>query len=205
MPRTQASFGARLRALRLDREMSQVELARRIGRHQTAIGPYERGEYAPPPTIVERLAASLETSPEFLLFGREPGRSSLPLLGRIAAGGMLVDAGEGARPLRLADSRLVAVLVEDEAMAPLLRPGQIALVAAASGAPAALLGREALAELGDGRTLLRRLFPGATAGRFDLAAQAAPTLRDMPVVAARALLGVLWPAALEGEAGGERL
>ena len=51
-------FGTRLRELRLSREMSQIELARRIGRHQTAIGPYERGEYAPPRDIVERLAVS---------------------------------------------------------------------------------------------------------------------------------------------------
>jgi transcriptional regulator with XRE-family HTH domain len=199
MPRPQASFGARLRALRLARELSQVELARRIGRHQTAIGPYERDEYAPPPAIVERLAEILDTSPEFLLFGREPGRTSLPLIGRVGPGGLLARPADrlAPPPLRLADDRLAALLVEDDSMAPLLRPGQVALVAAAARAPAQLVGRDALAELADGRAFLRRLLPGATAGRFDLAAYSAPTLRDVAVTAAQPLMGVLWAAALE--------
>ena len=47
-----SSFGARLRSLRLAKELSQVELARLIGRHQTVIGPYERDEYEPPRDIV---------------------------------------------------------------------------------------------------------------------------------------------------------
>jgi transcriptional regulator with XRE-family HTH domain len=188
--------------------MSQVELARRIGRHQTAIGPYERDEYAPSPAIVERLAECLDTSPEFLLFGREPGRTSLLLLGRIGPGGLLARAAEGgpARPLLLANERLAAVLVEDETMTPVLRPGQIALVAARDeGEPSRLVGREVLAILADGRTLLRRLLPAATAGRYDLAAYAAPALRDVAVAAARPVLGVIWPAALHGPDAAEGL
>ncbi len=51
--------------------MSQVELARRVGRHQTTIGPYERDEYTPSRDIVERLASVLDTTPEYLLFGRD--------------------------------------------------------------------------------------------------------------------------------------
>jgi transcriptional regulator with XRE-family HTH domain len=201
MPRPQASFGTRLRALRLDRALSQVELARRIGRHQTAIGPYERDEYAPPPAIVERLAEILDTSPEYLLFGREPGRTSLPLLGRVGPGGLFVRPAQGSpgRPLRLADDSLAALLVEDDSMAPVLRPRQIALVAAVARPPAELVGRDALVELADGRSFLRRLLPGATAGRFDLAAYAAPTMRDVAVAAAQPLVGVLWPAALRAD------
>ena len=59
--------------------MSQVELARRIGRHQTAIGPYERDEYEPPRDVVEKLALVLETSPEYLYFGRSPTQIALPV------------------------------------------------------------------------------------------------------------------------------
>jgi DNA-binding XRE family transcriptional regulator len=205
MPRPQASFGARLRALRLHRELSQVELARRIGRHQTAIGPYERDEYAPPPAIVERLAEILDTSPEFLLFGREPGRTSLPLLGRVGPGGLFAGTAGGTaggtppRPLRLADDRLAALVIDDDSMAPVLRPGQIALLVAAAREPARLIGRDALVELADGRSFLRRLLPGVTAGRYDLAAYAAPTMRDVAAVAAQPVVGVLWAAALQAE------
>ncbi|MCB1834358.1 MAG: helix-turn-helix transcriptional regulator, partial [Geminicoccaceae bacterium] len=60
------SFGNRLRTLRLAMDMSQAELARLIGRHQTAIGPYERDEYMPARDIVAKLADILGTTPEYL-------------------------------------------------------------------------------------------------------------------------------------------
>jgi transcriptional regulator with XRE-family HTH domain len=199
-----SSFGARLKELRLAREMSQIELARRIGRHQTAIGPYERDEYAPPRDIVERLAEALDTSPEFLVFGREPGHARVPLIGRVGPGGLLAgDDGTASAPsMYLAAPRLAGVLVEDDGMAPVLRPGQIALLTAgAETEPDRLLGRDVLALLVDGRAMLRRLLPAAEPGSFDLAAYAAPTLRGVRVAAARPVLAVLWPAALAGEAG----
>ena len=84
-PTTLHTFGGRLRALRVARDMSQVELARSIGRHQTAIGPYERDEYMPARDVVEKLASILETSPEYLLFGRSPHRAQLPVIGRMGA------------------------------------------------------------------------------------------------------------------------
>jgi transcriptional regulator with XRE-family HTH domain len=195
----QASFGARLRDLRLSREMSQIELARRIGRHQTAIGPYERDEYAPPRDIVERLADALGTTPEFLAFGREQGRVSLPLLGRIGPGGLLArdEGGTTDPPLRLVAERLVGVLIADDGMAPVLRAGQIALVpGGADQEPGPLLGQDVLAGLADGRILLRRLLPGTDRHSFDLGAYGAPTLRGVRVVTARPIVGALWPTAL---------
>lgn len=197
-----SSFGSRMKELRLARGLSQIELARRIGRHQTAIGPYERDEYAPPRAIVERLAEALETTPEFLVFGRQPGQAGLQVIGQIGPGGVLAreESTRGPRIAALATARLAAVLVEDDTMAPVLRSGQIALVAAAAEANAdRLLGREVLAELEDGRALLRRLLPAAELGAYDLAAHAAPTLRGVRLARARALLGVLWPAALGSE------
>ena len=53
-----STFGRRLRSLRQTLGISQVELARRIGRHQTVIGPYERDEYEPSREVVEKLAAA---------------------------------------------------------------------------------------------------------------------------------------------------
>lgn len=198
MARPQPSLGARMRALRQARGMSQIELAERIGRHQTAIGPYERDEYAPPRQVVERIAEALDTTPEFLLFGRDPRRTSLPLLGRLIPGGLFFPApAAGSRAMRLAEERLSAVSVEDDSMAPLLRPGQLALVRAEAEADVrSLIGSDVLADLADGRALLRRLYPSAQPDRYDLTAYAAPTLHGIEVVAARPLLGVLWPGAL---------
>ena len=158
--------------------MSQVELARRIGRHQTVIGPYERDEYEPPRDVVEKLALVLETSPEYLYFGRSPQQIAL-------AGGR---PDRPRRPARadaeprwswcsLRDEQLRRLPRRDDSMAPVFRPGQLVLVLAAAGdEPAALLGRDVLVELADGRLLLRRLMPGADPDRFDLAGlQRAPS------------------------------
>ncbi|HMR30260.1 MAG TPA: helix-turn-helix transcriptional regulator [Geminicoccaceae bacterium] len=197
----QGSFGGRLRSLRLSREMSQLELAQRIGRHQTAIGPYERDEYAPPRDIVERLAEVLGTTPEYLAFGRRDGRAGVPLLGRIGPGGLLTrqEGDPGVQPLRLAAERFAGVAIDDDGMAPVLRIGQLALVPGGPDRePWPLLGRDVLATLADGRTILRRLLPASDPELFDLGAYAAPTLRAVRVAGARPVLGVLWTAALGG-------
>jgi transcriptional regulator with XRE-family HTH domain len=178
--------------------MSQVELARRIGRHQTAIGPYERDEYEPPREVVEKLALVLETSPEYLYFGRSPTQVALSVVGRIGRAGLLEPAPESTLELvRLRDQHMLGYRVLDDSMAPVFRSGQIVLaLAAAEVEPDAIVGRDALIELCDGRTLLRRLFPSATSGRYDLAAYNAPLLPMVGVRMARSIVGVLWPDAL---------
>ena len=193
-----STLGRRLRALRLALGMSQVELARRIGRHQTAIGPYERDEYEPPREVVEKLALVLVTSPEYLYFGRSPTQIALSVVGRIGRAGLLEPAPESMLELvRLRDQHMLGYRVLDDSMAPVFRPGQIVLaLAAAEGEPEAIVGRDALIELGDGRTFLRRLFPSATSGRYDLAAYNAPLLPMVGVRVVRSIVGVLWPDAL---------
>ena len=190
-----ASFGARLRGLRAARGISQGELARAVGRHQTAIGPYERDEYAPPREIVERLAAVLETSAEYLMFGRHPRRSMLVVTGRMVAGG-LVELDHGALPMGLAEDQLTAITVADDSMTPLCQRGQLLLVRTDASPPATLLGREVLAELADGRLFVRRLMPCTRIDRFDLVATNAPLMHEAEVMAARAVAGVLWENAL---------
>ena len=193
-----STLGRRLRALRLALGMSQVELARRIGRHQTAIGPYERDEYEPPREVVEKMALVLETSPEYMYFGRSPTQIALSVVGRIGRAGLLEPAPESTLELvRLRDQHMLGYRVLDDSMAPVFRPGQIVLaLAAAEVEPEAIMGRDALIELGDGRTFLRRLFPSATSGRYDLAAYNAPLLPMVGVRMARSIVGVLWPDAL---------
>ena len=190
-----STFGRRLRALRQTRGVSQVELARRIGRHQTVIGPYERDEYEPSREVVEKLAVVLETSPEYLYFGRSPRQTAIAVAGKVGGAGLLEpDAGAGLVSLR--DSQLVGYRLLDDSMAPVFRPGQLLLaLGTAVDEPAALLGRDVLAELDDGRLLLRRLMPGVTPGRFDLAAYNAPPLPSVSISAARVVVGALSPEA----------
>jgi transcriptional regulator with XRE-family HTH domain len=124
-----STLGTRLRGLRLAKGLSQVDLARLVGRHQTVIGPYERDEYEPPRTVVEKLARVLDTSPEYLYFGRSPQRSALPVAGRVGMLGLLeAQADDAEELLVLRDDQLIAFRIGDDSMAPVFRPGQIALV-----------------------------------------------------------------------------
>ncbi len=192
-----STFGRRLRALRVTLGLSQVELSRRIGRHQTAIGPYERDEYEPPRDVVEKLARALETSPEYLYFGRSPSQITLPVQGQIARAGLLEPFGDATAELvQLRDQQLVGYRVRDDSMAPVFRPGQLALALTGPGDPAtALVGRDALVELPDGRVLLRRLLPSIDPERVDLAAYNAPVLPMVAAREARSIVGALWPEA----------
>ena len=155
-----STFGRRLRALRVTLGMSQVELARRIGRHQTAIGPYERDEYEPPRDVVEKLALVLETSPEYLYFGRSPLQIALPVVGRIGRAGLLEAANEPTMELvQLRDQQLRGYRVRDDSMAPVFRPGQLALTLSRqpAGRRQRCWGATRWSSSPDGRVLLRRL------------------------------------------------
>ena len=48
--------------------MSQAELARRLGKHQSSVWAWERGDYAPSRGIMVALAKALNTSPNWLEF-----------------------------------------------------------------------------------------------------------------------------------------
>ena len=189
------TFGRRLRALRQTLGISQVELARRIGRHQTVIGPYERDEYEPSREVVEKLAVALETSPEYLYFGRSPQQTAIGVAGRFGGGGLLENEPQTGL-VSLRDSQLMGYRMDDDSMAPVLRPGQLLLaLGAAAAEPGDLLGRDTLIELTDGRLLVRRLMPAVERGRFDLVAYNAPALPSVAVRHARLVVGALWPEA----------
>lgn len=191
------SLGARLRALRKQAGLSQVELARAVGRHQTAIGPYERDEYAPSREVVNRFAQVLETTPEFLLFGREPGTTSFAVHGAIGPGGMVGRTNEpmARKWLELKDRRMVIFEIGDDSMAPVIRLGSKILLAA-EPAPYwdEFWGRDVLAELTDGRQLLRQLLPGPSAERVTLRAYNADIMHGVEIDAVQPVLGVFDPA-----------
>jgi transcriptional regulator with XRE-family HTH domain len=60
-------FGKRLQQLRKRRGLSQVEVAKRLGIHQSLISQYERGYLRLHGALVVRLAAVLDTSPDQIL------------------------------------------------------------------------------------------------------------------------------------------
>lgn len=185
-----STFGARLRGLRLARGLSQVSLARHVGRHQTAIGPYERNEYVPPRGIIVKLAGALGTTPEFLMFGGHVRSVALTNAGTVRPGGM-VAASNGTASYQFHADQLVTFDLDDDSMAPVFRAGQLLLCAARTAEAESLLGRDAIVTLRDGRQILRRLAPGSRADLFTLHALNAPSLADVEVREARRVVGAI--------------
>lgn len=56
----QAKFGDQLRLARLERRLTQDQLAERAGLHRTYIGHLERGRCSPTLATLERLARALD-------------------------------------------------------------------------------------------------------------------------------------------------
>lgn len=188
--------------MRVAAGISQVDLAQAIGRHQTAIGPYERDEYVPPRDIIERMALLLDTTAEYLFFGRNPQRSTITVAGVIGAGG-IVQEGTVAQEylpanqsLALREDQLVSFALDDDVMAPVFRRSQIVLAAATAVEPDMQIGRDGMALLRDGRVLLRRIMPAAKAGHYDLKAYDGSVLHDVEVRSVRPVWGVLSHEAL---------
>ena len=76
------SFGRRLAALRLGRNMKQVELARRANLSVAFLSELENGHREPGADSLLRLADSLLVSLDYLLRGHEFGYRSEPLTDR---------------------------------------------------------------------------------------------------------------------------
>ena len=68
-----ALFPERLKQLRTEREMTQAELARRLGVQRAIVSHYEHGVSLPPLPMLERLAQVHEVSLDYLVFSdRKP-------------------------------------------------------------------------------------------------------------------------------------
>jgi transcriptional regulator with XRE-family HTH domain len=67
------AFGRRLQEIRKRRGLSQVDVAQRLGIHQSLISQYERGYLRLHGALLVRLAQALHTTPDEILAVREAG------------------------------------------------------------------------------------------------------------------------------------
>ena len=65
------AFGRRLKEIRKRQGVSQVDLAQRLGIHQSLISQYERGYLRLHGALLVRLAQALQTTPDEILTVRE--------------------------------------------------------------------------------------------------------------------------------------
>jgi transcriptional regulator with XRE-family HTH domain len=73
------SFGNRLKEIRKRRGVSQVELARRLGLHQSLISQYECGYLRLHGALLVRLAQALDTTPDAILTATPPAAAEPPI------------------------------------------------------------------------------------------------------------------------------
>jgi len=66
-----SDFAQRLRALRLQKNLSQSELADKAGLHFTSVSRYETGGVFPNADALKRISEALEVSGDYLLDGQD--------------------------------------------------------------------------------------------------------------------------------------
>jgi len=71
-------IGQRVKVLRKEQGMTQVELAEALGTHQTSLSQIERGVRGVGVQHVLKLARALKVSPDKLLIPTKPGGTSAP-------------------------------------------------------------------------------------------------------------------------------
>ena len=107
------SFADNLRRLRLERFLSQAELARRAGMHAITITRLEAGDQAPTTRTVRALAEALEVQPRDLASPDEVAAARmLGRRGRRATPGGVSDASSQASTVREADRELLDALAD---------------------------------------------------------------------------------------------
>lgn len=74
-PRDQESQGDRIARLRRIAGLSQAELAKRVGATASQISKYERNAHDPKVSTLNRIAAVLGTSTDYLITGKEAAPS----------------------------------------------------------------------------------------------------------------------------------
>jgi transcriptional regulator with XRE-family HTH domain len=80
----QQTLGRNLRRLRVERQLSQEELAELLRVHRTYVGGLERGERNPSLRVIERLAEELHIEPLDLL--QDGDTAARPMLRAAASG-----------------------------------------------------------------------------------------------------------------------
>ena len=144
--------------------------------------------------IIERLAAALDSSPEYLCFGRSPHRPRVSVLGRLTAAGTIETGVNTLIPgdITLPHDRIVGVLISDSSMRPAFDAGDIVLTETiATRDLTTAIGKTVLAELPDGRSFLRELQPAIESERFDLVAYNAPIWHNVTLSSIRKCVGRL--------------
>lgn len=190
------TVGSRVAAARQAKQLSQTELARRIGVTPQSIQALEAGKIAKPKFIIE-LAYTLGVDANFLTGSQSLPKLMVPIVGiasagtsnisRDEAGGVLgeVEAPEGAT------SSTVAVEVRGDSMGGRLENGDLVFYDDRRTPPTAdLIGRLCVCETADGQVLIKKLAKGSRPNTYHLISYNAEPLFDQVLIWAARVLSI---------------
>lgn len=130
-------FNERLKTLRIQRKMTQSELAKKIYISQPAYSKYEVGTASPNPETLSKIADALDVSVDYLLGSdsqpARPGYIRIPVLGRVAAG-IPIDAieevidWEDISAEAAGDGEYFGLQIKGHSMEPKISDGDIVIV-----------------------------------------------------------------------------
>ena len=130
-------FNERLKTLRIQRKMTQSELAKKIYISQPAYSKYEVGTASPNPETLSKIADALDVSVDYLLGSdsqpARPGYIRVPVLGRVAAG-IPIDAiedvidWEDISTAAAGDGEYFGLQIKGHSMEPKISDGDVVIV-----------------------------------------------------------------------------
>ena len=129
------NFNSVLRQLRKENDLTQGELAKKLGLAPSTIGMYERGEREPDFATLERISSFFCVGINFLL-GKEEVRSAgkkIPVLGKVAAGTPItaveniLDYEEISSEMAMT-GEYVALQIKGQSMEPRMYEGDVVIV-----------------------------------------------------------------------------
>lgn len=148
------TVGGRLQSLRLERGLSQDDLADILGISRPMISKYEDNTHPMSPEALKRAAEKFGVTPSHILFGEEIiyAEHTVPLAGIVGAGApidAIEDTDPSAIPVPSDFAGTVAFRVRGESCLPVFEPGDILVVQRDSAASESdFLGRFCVVETG---------------------------------------------------------
>lgn len=130
-------FNERLKKLRIENNLTQTEIAKRIYISQPAYSKYEMGTASPNPETLGKLAEVLNVSVDYLVRNdvppERPGYIRIPVLGRVAAG-IPIDAieevidWEDISAESAGDGEYFGLQIKGQSMEPKISDGDVVIV-----------------------------------------------------------------------------
>jgi transcriptional regulator with XRE-family HTH domain len=194
----EALIGERIKALRKELGLTQIEFAAAVETTQSAISKWERRDETPSDVFVERMAQLTGTTAGYIRYGEAYQRRQVPIIGYVGAGAEIFPVESGAERI---DGLTVPSLLPYDAVALIVR-GNVLLPEVDENTvlvyrrdmpfdESSSLTKRCIVALKNGPWLVKRLMRGSAYGRYTLLSTNAPPLTDVEIAWAAPILAYI--------------